>query len=86
MSFLKIDILKIQVSTPINNQNTALPYLAKSLAGWHIICRTSLDRALCRELMRDCSPLNTAGNCVISRGKVETANPKKGGRLIKQML
>jgi hypothetical protein len=27
--------------------------------------------------VRDCSPLKMTGNSVITRGKVETANPKK---------
>jgi hypothetical protein len=51
---------------------TVLPYLAKSHS------HSSLDRAVGWELVWDCSPLEMTGNSVIVRGKVETADPKKG--------
>ncbi len=50
---------------------TVLLYLAK----FH--SHSSLDRAVWWELVWDCSPLKVTGNSVITRGKVETANPKK---------
>jgi hypothetical protein len=44
----------------------------------HIIRRSWLTSAVWWVHVRNCCPLKTSGNCVICRGKVLTANPKKG--------